>query len=57
MRIRKIKKYIGLCECKGCFSFYDTIVATSYGRRMSFYPARVCCIHACSLISFPFTEA
>lgn len=57
MRIRKIKKYFGLCQCKGCLSFHDTIVSTSYGRRMTFYPAYVCSEHAISLIRFPYTEA
>ena len=56
MKIRKIKRLFGLCQCKGCMRPYDTIIATYFGKYMYFYPTRVCGYHACNLMQFPYVE-
>ena len=55
MKLKIYKKYLGLCQCKGCLKFYDTIVAV-YPTSGGFYPAKLCSIHACDAIRIPFVD-
>lgn len=53
MKIRKIKRYFGLCQCKGCLDWYYTIVACKNSDNV-FYPAYLCEYHALEAIKDPF---
>lgn len=53
MKLRKIKKYLGLCQCKGCLDWYCTIVACKNSDNV-FYPAYLCEYHALEAIKDPF---
>lgn len=56
MILKKYKKYLGLCQCKGCLNFYDDTVIAVYTTSGGFYPARLCSLHACDAITIPFVE-
>lgn len=52
MILKPYKKYFGLCQCKGCFKWYVTIVATRDSNK--FFPAYLCEFHALDAIKDPF---
>lgn len=53
MNLIRFKRYIGLCQCKGCMRPYDVRIAM-YFHSGQFYPAHLCNIHACDAITDPF---
>jgi len=53
MKLIRFKRYMGLCQCKGCIKPYDTIVAM-YFNSGKFYPAHLCQYHAYDAIKEPF---
>ena len=56
MKLKIYKKYLGLCQCKGCLNFYDDCSIAVYPITGKFYPARLCSIHACDAIRDPIVE-
>ena len=55
MKIRKFKKYLGLCQYKGCKKQFVTIVAM-HDKKYKFYPAYLCEHHAYEALLDPFLE-
>lgn len=58
MILKKYKKYLGLCQCKGCLNFYDDTLIATYpvNTKLTLYVARLCSLHACEAITIPFVE-
>ena len=55
MKLIKPKKYLGLCQCKGCKKQFITIVAM-WDKNLKFYPAYLCEYHAYDAIKFDYLE-
>ena len=55
MKLIRFKKYIFLCQCKGCKRLNDTIVAVRDDYN-NFYHAYLCSVHAVDAIRWPFIE-
>lgn len=55
MKILKFKKYLGLCQCKGCKKQFVTVVSM-HDKKYNFYPAYLCEYHACEAFLYPFLE-
>ena len=55
MKLRKIKKYLGLCQCKGCMKKFDSsVLILDY--QLKWYRAFLCDYHATEAIQDPFLE-
>lgn len=55
MKVIRFKRYIGICQCRGCIKPYDTIVVMYFNSDSGkFYPAHLCHYHAYAAIKEPF---
>lgn len=55
MQILKFKKYLGLCQCKGCMKAFST-VALVFNKNKSLYLAYVCEEHAVEALLDPLVR-
>lgn len=53
MKILKFKKYLGLCQCKGCMKAFSTVTPVFY---KSWYHAYVCEEHAAEALLDPLVR-
>lgn len=55
MKLREIKKYLGLCQCKKCRKQFVTIVVM-HNKKYKYYLAYLCEHHAYEALLDPFLE-
>ena len=55
MNILKFKKYLGLCQCKGCMKAFST-VATLFYKNKTCYHAFLCEEHAAEALLDPIVR-
>lgn len=56
MQLIRFKKYLGLCQCKGCLNYYDHAIIAVYPYSGGFYPAKLCELHALEALRIPFVN-
>ena len=52
MKLRKIKKYLGLCQCKSCMKPFSTVSPLFY-KNKTWYHAFLCEEHAAEALLDP----
>ena len=55
MKLRKIKKYLGLCQCKGCKKAFSTVTLV-FTKHERLYLAYVCEEHAAEALLDPLVR-